>query len=219
MGAPRKNPPSNAAETIQGLAAQGFSNIGIAKHFGVAKETVKRWLDDDEALQEAFDSGREVERQALHAAVYRSAMEGKPANVNAFFLLKARFGYVEADNRSTNINVGVTVSPSVMIVRDHGSDEEWAAKSAAQQAQLVLHAAHSPVKTLDAPKPEIEDAIIVQPAQLAHVASAVPQWYPSHLVKPPAPPMASYDESEDNDSPNGYQPKRPTSAPHWRGNA
>jgi hypothetical protein len=218
MGAPRKNPPSNAAQTIRELTEKGFSNVGIAMHFGVAKETVKRWLEDDERLQDAFDSGREVERQALHAAVYRSAMEGKPANVNAFFLLKARFGYVEADNRNTNINVGVTVAPSVMVVHNHGSDEEWMAKAAAQQAALVAHAA-SPVKTLDAPKADIEDAIIVQPAQTAPVASAVPQWYPSHLVKPPAPPVASYDESEDNDSPNGYQPKRPTSAPQWRGNA
>jgi len=109
MGAPRKNPPANAAGEIEQLCAQGFANIGLAMHFKVSKDTLKRWLDDYPDLQEAFERGREVERQQLHAAVYRAAMAGKGANVNAFFLLKARFGYVEADNKSVNVNVGVEV--------------------------------------------------------------------------------------------------------------
>ena len=39
-----------------------------------------------------------------------------------------------------NVNVGVTVAP-VMIVKDHGTDDEWAAKAAEQQRTLVLNAA------------------------------------------------------------------------------
>lgn len=148
MGAPRKHPPQGAAETIQRLAATGFAIIGIAKQFNVAKETLKKWLDESESLQEAFEAGREIERQALHASVYRSAMEGKPANVNAFFLLKSRHGYVETDNRTAKVNVDVTAQ-NVLVVVSHGTDEEWAAKGAEQQRKLVLDSECS----LPPPKP------------------------------------------------------------------
>jgi DNA invertase Pin-like site-specific DNA recombinase len=43
MGAPRKNPPKDAVESIERLAAQGHSIIGIAKQLGVSRETFKRW--------------------------------------------------------------------------------------------------------------------------------------------------------------------------------
>jgi hypothetical protein len=185
----KKYPPKNAPEIIQELAAKGFSNIGIAKHFGVAKETVRRWLEEDESLQEAFEMGREVERQALHAAVYRSAMEGKPANVNAFFILKARFGYVEADNRSTNVNVGVSVASNVLVVHSHGSDAEWEAKAVEQQRALVATAA-SPPKQIEA---TVERTAYVPPVESA------PAWIPSHLSK--------------------AAPQTAPEAPAWRGNA
>jgi hypothetical protein len=190
MGAPRKHPPKDAGETIQRLAAQGFSNIGIAKHFGVSKETVRRWLEEDESLQEAFEMGREVERQALHAAVFRSAMEGKPANVNAFFILKARFGYVEADHRSTNVSVDVKVQ-SVMVVKDHGTDEEWAAKAAEQQRNLTLNAA-SPSKQIEA---NIAAPQAFEDSSVAWILSA------------PAPPSPAYPVSPSS-----------SSAPAWKGN-
>jgi transposase-like protein len=140
MAPPRKHPTKDAAEVIQRLAASGYAIIGIAKHFNVARETFARWLNEHSTLNEAFDSGREIERQRLHAAVYQSAMEGKPANVNAFFLLKARHGYVEADQRSVNVGVSVEVTP-VMVVTDHGTDAEWQAKATEQQKRLALNAA------------------------------------------------------------------------------
>jgi hypothetical protein len=140
MAPPRKHPTKDAAEVIQRLAASGFAIIGIAKHFNVARETFVRWLNEHSSLQEAFDSGREIERQRLHAAVYQSAMEGKPANVNAFFLLKARHGYVEADQRSVNVGVSVEMAP-VMMVIDHGDDATWQAKAIEQQRKLALTAA------------------------------------------------------------------------------
>jgi hypothetical protein len=65
----------------------------------------------------------------------------KPANVNAMFLLKARHGYRENDSTNTNVNVGVGVVPNVLVVRDHGTDEEWEARAAEQQRKLTLDAA------------------------------------------------------------------------------
>lgn len=48
-------------------------------------------------------------------------------------------GYIEKPG--ANVGVAVTVAP-VMVLRDHGTDEEWAAKAAAQQHNLVLNAAN-----------------------------------------------------------------------------
>jgi hypothetical protein len=200
MGAPRKHPPQGAAETIQRLAATGFAIIGIARELKVSKETFKRWLDESESLQEAFDAGREIERQALHASVYRSAMEGKPANVNAFFLLKARHGYIEADNRSASVNVDVKVA-SVLVVKDHGTDEEWAAKGAEQQRRLLLDAENS----LALPKPAEPQALTLheQPSVAVPIAR---EWAPSQ-------PSVSLDASV------SLAPPAPYNAPVWKSNA
>ena len=144
MAAPRKHPPKGASDTIKQLAASGHSLLGIASKLGVAISTFKRWLEEDEMLQDAFDLGRETERQELHAMVVRSAKEGKPANVNAFFILKARHGYVEADQKSTSkVNIAIAAQ-NVMVMVDHGSDAEWEAKAAAQQAKLIQESAHTP---------------------------------------------------------------------------
>ena len=141
MAAPRKYPPKDAAATIERLAAQGYAQVGIAKEFGVAASTLRRWMEEDEALQEAFDVGRETERRELHALIKRDAVAGKSANANAMFLLKCRHGYREFDSPNTKVDVAVNVPQAVMIVKDHGSDEEWAAKVAEQQRRLVTDAA------------------------------------------------------------------------------
>jgi len=155
MAAPRKLPPDGAAPEIEHLAAEGFSFLGIAAHFKVSRECFKRWLDEDEALNEAFEIGRETERQALHALVVASAKANKPANVNAFFLLKARHGYVETDNR-TKVNVDIAVN-NVLVVKDHGTVDEWAAKAAAQQRALTADCTR-PLQ-IEAPKPVLVDAV------------------------------------------------------------
>jgi hypothetical protein len=41
MGAPRKNPPSNAVVEIRSLAAAGSTYVGIAKRFRVSKDIHK----------------------------------------------------------------------------------------------------------------------------------------------------------------------------------
>jgi hypothetical protein len=163
MGAPRKHPPKDAAKTIEALAAQGHSIIGIAKKLSVSRETFKRWCEVNEALQEAFEVGRETERHALHSLIVQSAVMNKPANANAMFLLKARHGYRENDSSNTNVNVGVAVATPVMVVRDHGTDEEWEARAAAQQRELTLNAA--------SPTPIAKTPVLPAPA---HVPTAPP---------------------------------------------
>lgn len=115
------NPPANAAEQILALASDGFSVIGVAQRMGVGKDTFGRWLDDDPALKEAFDQGREAERHALHNLLYRQAMEHGNATA-AMFLLKARHGYREGDQSEQGNRVNVTIAlPGAMTLQQFNS--------------------------------------------------------------------------------------------------
>ena len=96
IGRPRKQPPPGAAVRIADLAAIGHSVVGIAAALEASKETLARWLDEDPALKEAFEAGRERERQALHGVLYRLATEHND-KIAAMFLLKARHGYREGE--------------------------------------------------------------------------------------------------------------------------
>lgn len=220
----RKLPPDGAPDDIQRLAAEGFSFLGIAAHFKVSRECFKRWLDEDEALNEAFEIGRETERQALHALVVASAKANKPANVNAFFLLKARHGYVETDNR-TKVSVDVAVN-SVLVVRDHGSDEEWAAKAAAQQRALTADCT-SPLQ-IEAPKPALVHAVAAPepPAYLPAVPE--PQAAPVTAAPYYGPPVLNWQAPlvpepicapEPMPSAPAWRPIAPVAPPVWRGRA
>jgi hypothetical protein len=135
MGAPRKHAPSNAASEIRRLASAGSTYVGIAKHFGVAKETLTRWMEDDSELLESFEQGKDEEREKLHNALSKKALAGDI--VAAMFLLKSRHKYDDKAGQRVELNVDVAVAP-VMVLRDHGSDEEWRAKVLVQQRALTL---------------------------------------------------------------------------------
>jgi hypothetical protein len=198
MAAPRKHPPSNALAETERLATQGYSIIGIARALGVSKGTFKRWCEEDEALIDAFEVGRETERQALHALIVQSAVLNKPANANAMFLLKCRHHYREFDSPSTKVDVNVNAPTNVLVVHDAGTNEEWQAKALAQQKALTLDAAHI------APSPALP---IDEPVSLpAHVAPAYygPPVFPWQSDTPTAPTHA---------------PEPVSNAPAWKQNA
>jgi len=104
------HPPPDAAALIEDLAADGFSKVGVARRMGVARETFSRWLDEHPELQDAFDTGREKERYALHNMLYRLAVEEKD-KIAAIFLLKSRFGYREGDqgDQSNRVSINFTL--------------------------------------------------------------------------------------------------------------
>lgn len=134
MGAPRKNPPSNAVVEIRSLAAAGSTYVGIAKRFRVSKETLTRWLDDDPALAESFEQGKDEEREKLHNALSVKALSGDI--VAAMFLLKSRHKYDDKAGQRIDVSVDARTQ-SVMYVVDHGSNSEWEIKCAEQQRKLV----------------------------------------------------------------------------------
>jgi transposase-like protein len=202
MGAPRKHPPKNAAETIEQLASQGHAIIGIAKQLGVSRDTFKRWCEEDDSLQEAFDLGRETQRQALIALIVQAAVLNKGANANAMFLLKTMHGFREMDSPHTKVNVGVNVAPNVLVIKDHGTDEEWAAKAAEQQRKLMIDAEGS-LALHEPPVPQAsashESSTVVVPVAASWVPPQSP--VPLKALTEPTPPPSRYD------------------APAWKANA
>jgi len=191
MGAPRKNPPPGAAATIQRLAAEGHSKVGVARHFGVVRETLSRWLEDDGMLDEAYEQGRDQRRFELEQCIYKAAVEGKNYAIsNAMFLLKSRFGYRENDKPELAVDVKVS---NVMVVPSLGTDEEWEARALAQQAALVnaaaspSHSLPSPTTaivpsygppTLPAPQTVILDHSLISPIQPKAPAWDADEWRP-----------------------------------------
>lgn len=181
MAAHRKHPPANALAEIERLAAQGYAQIGIAKHLNVSRSTLKKWMEEDESLQEAFEIGRETERRELHSLLVQSAVQGKPANANAMFLLKCRHNYREFDSPHTKVDVAVAVSP-VMVVKDHGTDEEWAAKVAEQQRKLTQGDAQASFPRLPAPlsaSHETDEPVSYTQPVPARISPSAPIYAPS----------------------------------------
>jgi len=123
VGRPPLVPPTYAAARIAALAATGHSMVGIARLMKVSQDTLRRWMDEDAALVEAFAQGREVERYELHNMLRRTAMKGNI--IAAMFLLKARHGYREGDqgenaNRvSINFTLPAALPPEQFRVIEH----------------------------------------------------------------------------------------------------
>jgi hypothetical protein len=59
MAHPRKNPPHHADDQIKGLAATGFTKVGIAAHFGITPGRLYEWMEENPLLKRAYDEGRE----------------------------------------------------------------------------------------------------------------------------------------------------------------
>ena len=109
-GRPRKEPPADALEIITEAAAHGATKKGAAHALGATIDTFNRWMTDHPDLLEAFEKGRERERQFLHDVLYQTAATGtgKDRLIAAMFLLKARHGYIEGDKAQESNRVNVT---------------------------------------------------------------------------------------------------------------
>ena len=109
-GRPRKVAPSDAVDVVRNACATGASKTGVAMALACSVDVLNRWLDEDPALKEAFEHGRETERQTLHNVLYESAIggNGKDSLIASMFLLKSRHGYQEGQQESQANRVSVT---------------------------------------------------------------------------------------------------------------
>jgi hypothetical protein len=80
--------------------------VGIARGLNTGINQLRRWIDENPALEEAIAQGRESERFALHSGLFRAAKRGNI--IAAMFLLKARHGYREGDQGGEANRVSIT---------------------------------------------------------------------------------------------------------------
>lgn len=141
MPALKLEAPPFAVNDIVTLASCGFSKRGIAQHFFVALSTFNRWLEEHPELEDAFQIGRERERQALHNMLYKAAME-KGDKIAAIFLLKARHGYREGDTQEQVNQVAINFTlPAAMKPEDFALAKVIDANPRVESKQLPSEAA------------------------------------------------------------------------------
>jgi hypothetical protein len=86
----------------------------------VNPRTLKRWMEENPILQDAFDLGREQERRTLHNMVYRRAVEHNDVTA-AMCLLNSRHGY-RSDQSDQGNRVNVTIAlPGAMTLQQFTS--------------------------------------------------------------------------------------------------
>jgi hypothetical protein len=211
MGAPRKNPPPNALADIDRLAQSGYSTTGLARFFKVSRSVIVRWFKEDEHFEETFEQGIDVYRQSLEEKIIAYTAAGKQC-AGLIFLMKARFKYFDVpNNAATKVDVNVAVATPVMIVRDFGTDEEWAERALAQQQSLTSPEAKRslPISTPKTIAPSwIEGHILTTENETEeipqYVRDSVAMWIEAFI-----------EESDEVVS----TPAKPVEAPVWRGNA
>jgi hypothetical protein len=156
MAAPRKRPPSNIDELIERYVADEGGSIAIlARAIGVSATTVRKWFDGEDypELKEKYECAREAHMHRLYLELLQMSRAGKGNIAGLIFTLKAKFKQYDMPQSGKLIDVAVNVPQPVMIVRDHGSDEEWQRKAEEQQRKLLAEA-----QTISARLPEPQDA-------------------------------------------------------------
>lgn len=128
-GRPRKEPPPNAIEVIREAASKGATKKGAAFALQVSEDILSRWFNEHPELQEAFEKGRERERQTLHDTLYDTAINGtgKERLIAAMFLLKSRHGYREGEQETAHNRVQINfqlpgAKPMDSYIIENGAD-------------------------------------------------------------------------------------------------
>jgi transposase-like protein len=137
-GRKKKQPPPSTAKIVRGMAAGGYSLVGIARELGTSKDTLLRWLDEQPELREAYEQGKETERYSLHNMLYRQAMQKGNATA-AMFLLKSRHGYREGDQTEQGNRVSITFAlPGALGLEEYKRLQDVANKR--EGAKVIEHA-------------------------------------------------------------------------------
>ena len=172
MAAHRKNPPQDIIEIIERIVAgEGGSTKILARSIGVSDSLIRTWFDRDEELRETYEAARDAHMHKLYLELLQMSRTGKGNVAGIIFTLKARFKQYDQPGSGKLVDVNVTQVNPVLVVRDHGTDKQWAAKAAAQQRALTLPA--SEPRQLEAPQPAIVEAEAVTESLLPVYTPAV----------------------------------------------
>ena len=189
MAMPSKNPPTNIREIIeQYVAGEGGSTVLLGRIIGVSDSTVRKWFKEDESLQSAYEGAREHYFHGLFKELREMCKTGKGNVAGIIYTLKAKGKFYDMPGNGKVVDVNVNNIQPVMIVKDKGTDEQWAAGAARQQRELLAACTTTP--QLEAPQPAQIDAVAlleppayVPPTHGPASAPAAPAWvYPGPPV-------------------------------------
>ena len=131
----RSKNAATAALSIFSSPSEALTQSNILPFDPLVIEEVKR------LTEEIGEDGLMPSKASLAMAILKRA-EGATDNEEYVKLMKLHCdirGLI--DKPGTNVDVNVQLAP-VMVMRDHGTDEEWQAKVSAQQSKLVIDATH-----------------------------------------------------------------------------
>ena len=140
-------------EQFAQFLVQGFTAFTAAMRIwpqdaGLAAQAAHSWPDDPyvkACIENAQDAAEKAKKPATKD-VQVKRIEAKLSSMANDDYLKAErliaemLGHIEkAAPPSVTVNQSQNVGERVLVVTDHGSDEQWEAKMAAQQARLIEH--------------------------------------------------------------------------------
>lgn len=94
-------------EKVRRWASESTPQKVMARRLGVGVTQFKKWMEEDERLQAAYDEGVESEHQMLVGAL-KKQLDKSPTP--AIFLLKTRHGYIEGDRVEQANRVQLTIN-------------------------------------------------------------------------------------------------------------
>ena len=187
MAMPRKNPPPNINEIIeQYVAGEGGSTVILGRVIGVSDSTVRKWFAEDESLKEAYEGAREAYMHKLYLELIQMSRAGKGNVAGLIYTLKAKFKQYDMPGSGKLVDVNVNNIQPVLVVRDHGTVEEWQAKALAQQRGLTLDAAQIKPRQIEASTaPQVDALALPEPP-----ATLAPVYAPAVESEPVPAPVA-----------------------------
>ncbi len=107
MVAPRIKVQPDDLPRVTAMAAAGLNQAQIADRLGMTEANFRAALVKDKKLLHYYTIGRSEEESALRDSLYEQATDpANPRSVQAAkYLLAARHGYRESDDKGVNVNV------------------------------------------------------------------------------------------------------------------
>ena len=107
MVAPRKRLQPDEMPQVTAMAAHGLNHAQIADRLGMTEAAFRANLVKDKKLRQYYDIGKAEEENALRDSLYEQAIDASnPRSVTAAkYLLNARHGYRESDEKGINVNI------------------------------------------------------------------------------------------------------------------
>ena len=131
-GEPQITVTAEGLALIERLSANGGSRNIVAAGLGVGRATFHRLLDRDENVKMAYEAGRARDEQ-FHVSVLRKAAS-KGVVIASIFALKAKHGWTEQQQPTTQNNIQIVSLPAPM------TPEQYAVHLAQRDAAASLPA-------------------------------------------------------------------------------